>query len=393
MSCYCKGFVAALAAAVTLGALPPSHAASVDSAANTLGASFDLTLMMNSLSVCSTTPSTSVRVGATYFSGSAPISLSVSGVPAPSTAVFDPQVLTPQVASSELTLSGFAGVPQGSYALLVTGTGAGSVSKNLQLNVATGLPGSVTPQFPADGATGVELRPTLNWQELGGASSYKLEVASDLAFSKIVFSQNGITSTARTLPWLSPGKTYYWRVTANSACGQGVVSSAIRFTTATEICSAPGIAISGGSVGVNDTIVLGGSDTLSNLMVSFNATHGWVGDLKVTLSKANAISVLIDRPGVPATANGCGGANIDAILDAASSRPVEDVCETSGVAIAGIVAPNTPGFAPFIGLPLEGTWTLNVASVGNGGSGFFNDWCLIPVIVDDVIFEDGFETH
>ncbi len=356
---------------------------------------FNFTLDPASVSVCTTTNNATINLAATYdvgFSGT--VALAASGNPAPSTAVFAPTSMTPPTAASVLTLNGLSSVAPGNYPVTVTGTsGADVVSKTLALSVASALSGSVTLTAPANAATGVATSPTLTWQALAGAASYTVEIATDSAFASIVTTQSGISGTSYAASGLSPSTTYYWRVTPTNGCGGGTMSAVFNFTTANIICHSPNLAIPDGTpAGVNDTITLTDTSLLSGLTLQIKAVHTYVGDLKFTLSKGAASSAVIDRPGYTGTGFGCGNANIDVTLDDTASSPVENACSTTPPAIGGTLSPNAPGLAPFAGLSLSGTWTLNVSDNANGDTGTLTEWCLVPQIgISDVIFANGFE--
>ncbi|MDZ7310186.1 MAG: LamG domain-containing protein, partial [candidate division KSB1 bacterium] len=84
---------------------------------------------------------------------------------------------------------------------------------------------------PANGATGISATPTLHWNAVTGATSYKLQVSSDSTFSAPVVNQSGLTSTSYSGARLVNNTTYYWRVKAVNASGESAWSSVWRFTT------------------------------------------------------------------------------------------------------------------------------------------------------------------
>jgi subtilisin-like proprotein convertase family protein len=356
---------------------------------------FNFSLTPPSLSVCTTSNTATVNLAATYdvgFSGT--VALAATGNPVPSTAVFAPPTMTPPTAASVLTLGNLSAVAPGNYSISVTGTsGADTVTKALPLTIAGALSGSVTLLTPADGATGVATSPTLTWQAMSGAASYTVEVATDSGFTSIVATQAGISGTSYAPTGLNPNVTYYWHVKPTNGCGDGTVSATFSFTTANVICRNPALAIPDNvPAGVNDTLTLSDTSVLDGLQLSIKTTHTWVGDLKYTLSKAAVTSLVIDRPGAPASANGCNADDIDVTLDDAAASPVENACSTTPPALGGTLKPNAPGLAPFVGQTLAGTWTLNVSDNAGQDIGTLTEWCLIPTLaVSDVIFADGFD--
>jgi len=94
-------------------------------------------------------------------------------------------------------------------------------------------PGAFSLTAPANAAVNVPLLPTLTWTASAGATTYILEVASDVGFTNIVLSQVGIVTTSYTpgAP-VGQGITVFWRVTAVSVGGTTLATGApFSFTT------------------------------------------------------------------------------------------------------------------------------------------------------------------
>ncbi len=94
------------------------------------------------------------------------------------------------------------------------------------------LPIASTQSQPAENATGVALQANFEWAAVPGATSYKLQLADELAAfdANIIYSANTPATTFTLANNLLPAATYYWRVTAKNDCGS--TPSAIRtFTT------------------------------------------------------------------------------------------------------------------------------------------------------------------
>jgi len=90
---------------------------------------------------------------------------------------------------------------------------------------------------PINGASGVPLTPAITWGAVNSATSYDFKIATDAAFSNVVESKDGLTTTvfSPSKP-LSANTVYFWEVRANSGTniGNWVISS---FTTAAPISS------------------------------------------------------------------------------------------------------------------------------------------------------------
>jgi hypothetical protein len=104
-------------------------------------------------------------------------------------------------------------------------------SVEVGLSVSTAAPKIVTLVAPPDGGGDVSVVPALEWMAADGAQSYTVQLATDGAFADVVFEAE-VTETGATVdPALDPETTYYWRVQAHNACGDGAMSAAWSFTT------------------------------------------------------------------------------------------------------------------------------------------------------------------
>lgn len=147
------------------------------------------------------------------------------------------------------------------------------------------------------------------------------------------------------------------------------------------MCRAPGLAVPDNNpTGVSDNLVSSTLGTLSDLNVSIDTSHTWVGDLIFTILHVDTgTSVrIIDRPGVPASTFGCSGNNIGAILDDEALSPVENECAGGVPTINGAFSPNNP-LSAFDGEDLSGTWRLTVSDNAAGDTGTLDEWCLLLV--------------
>jgi hypothetical protein len=94
------------------------------------------------------------------------------------------------------------------------------------LTLTTG-PGPFTLVYPPDGSFGVDPNTFFLWNDAAGVTTYTLDVATDAAFTSLVFEVTGLpgSSFSSTLN-LAPLTTYYWRVTALNGTGSTMASGA-----------------------------------------------------------------------------------------------------------------------------------------------------------------------
>jgi hypothetical protein len=128
-------------------------------------------------------------------------------------------------------LTGFppvgAFVANGSY--IFAGTG-GPVFKRLLSDVGN-LPVAPTLSSPANAATNVAHSPTMIWNAVTGATSYRLQVSTSSTFSTTIVNDSTLTGTSRATGPLAGATVYYWRVRAKNVIGAGAWSTVWSFTT------------------------------------------------------------------------------------------------------------------------------------------------------------------
>lgn len=169
-----------------------------------------------------------------------PVTLSLPGL---DTAVFSGGMFTPNPVTvplnasidSVLTLGTQPGAANGVYPVLVHGADNQSPAlvkeATFNVQVASGQPGATTLTAPANGAVGTQRQPVFSWSADASAVNYTIEIAADAAFASIVDTGTPTAATYTPTAPLQPLTTYYWRVRANSPCGNGALSPVFSFTT------------------------------------------------------------------------------------------------------------------------------------------------------------------
>ena len=98
-------------------------------------------------------------------------------------------------------------------------------------------PGAPVLLLPANTAQNQAVSPTLSWNSMPTAASYRVQVSIDPSFSTTVFDGEGITDIAQSLSGLANNTLYYWHVAAVNAGGV-TWSAQWSFTT---IVAIPGV--------------------------------------------------------------------------------------------------------------------------------------------------------
>jgi subtilisin-like proprotein convertase family protein len=347
---------------------------------------FDLTVHPPQLERCisQTAAYTIIPEARDGFSGS--IALQVTGHPAGSSTALDPNPV-PVSASSHLTITTPADTRPGAYAMRILGTSASmTASVTAALDLYGAPPVTSSLQTPPDGVLVSNRHLSFSWSPVKRARGYRIEIASDAAFDAPIYSAT-VESSHHTLPIsLAYEARYDWRVIPLNPCGEGPPSPAWQFTTGTaplHVCLNVGQPISDMET-LTTTLVISEALPVLDLDVALTATHSWVGDLEITLrhQETGADVVLFDRPGVPETDVGCGGADLDIVLDDEADISVEDSCASVQPAYGpgDAFQPNSP-LRVVDGYGLNGHWTLKVTDWYTGDEGALDRWCLISTLM------------
>lgn len=198
---------------------------------------FSLTTSVRSASVCVLAspvalPPNTVSVGP--FSGfNSSVSLILSTLPAGITGSFTPPTVAAVPGTSTLNLTASPGVAPGTNVVTVQGTSGALVkTTNIALSATTIIPAAPALATPANGAMNVPINPTLSWTASAQAASYNVQVATDAAFTNVVFSGSVSAATSIVVTTgLASSTTYYWRVTSQNTCGTSAQSAVFSFTT------------------------------------------------------------------------------------------------------------------------------------------------------------------
>ena len=91
----------------------------------------------------------------------------------------------------------------------------------------------LAPQLvsPLNNAVGVLVSTNFVWRKVIGATSYRLQIATDSLFGNIVTNDSLITDSIKTVTGLSPSTYYYWRVNSVNNFGNGSFSEVRSFKT------------------------------------------------------------------------------------------------------------------------------------------------------------------
>ncbi|MEX0737310.1 MAG: fibronectin type III domain-containing protein, partial [Bacteroidota bacterium] len=151
--------------------------------------------------------------------------------------------LTAGLDSTATTTDSVSGLePSTLYFWRVRGGNAGGASAySAPFAFTTAQPPPAAPQLiaPLDGATNLPTTFTLSWDSTASAGSYRVQVATDSAFTALVFDGDSVTGTTQEVHDLTNGAMYFWRIAGRNSGGVGLFSSLRMFTTIPNPPTAP----------------------------------------------------------------------------------------------------------------------------------------------------------
>lgn len=301
------------------------------------------------------------------------VTLSVEGAPAGTTLAIAPNPLMPPGLST-VTIGSTNLADPGSYDITISGVADDSPGheETVELNLFDTGPSAPVLLLPVNGSLDQSHLAVFDWNDTPGATSYRIEVATDPDFTSLIADVSGLAASTWTPTTSLPDDTVlYWRVTAENACGE-VLSQVSAFRTLASSCltyvstDVPK-AINDNST-VNSVLVVPDFYAVTDVDVIINSiTHTYDGDLDISILHPDGTQIELS------TDNGGTGENyINTRFDDAASTPI-----TSGS------APFTGSFIPegnissLEGKPANGTWTLRVADDAGSDTGTLNAWSVV----------------
>lgn len=138
------------------------------------------------------------------------------------------------ITATSTTVTGLAGSTVYYWRVNAANTGGiSSWSVTFSFTTTAGsAPAAPILSSPVNGSSNVSRSSlTLSWNTSSGASSYTVQVSTDVAFSTIIYTSSGTSTTATINSTLGSHVTYYWRVNASNSNGTSGWSATWNFRT------------------------------------------------------------------------------------------------------------------------------------------------------------------
>ncbi len=313
------------------------------------------------------------------------VAFTLDGLPPDAVASISPNPIP--AGDSVLVVIGSLTTP-GQYTLsLVSASDTLVRERTIALQVVASQPDEPALAAPLDGQRDVVPGTFLRWAPVTDALHYGVQVSTTPAFTpdQVVW-ETTVAEAQASIGTLQPNSVYYWRVRAENACGQSGYSPIWAFQTARRVCGfefasedVPIVIPSAQPVTVASSLALTDARPVADVDVWVNIRHTFVGDLRARLIHPSGDTVLLfDQPGVPASAAGCSGNDIQATFDdeaVLTAADFEKTCNINPPAIAGVFQP-IDLLARFNHQAAPGGWRLEVRDLAEDDGGAIEAWGL-----------------
>jgi hypothetical protein len=141
-----------------------------------------------------------------------------------------------------------------------------------------------TLNTPADFSNGVSVNPSLSWNSVTNATSYRVQVSTTNLFS--TFTSNEVaTGTTKAISDLANGTSYFWRVCAKTATDSSAWSAVRSFTT-----------VAGNYISVPSSWVIAATNTGMNSTIGFQIGAAFTIGNRV-MQNGDAVGAFFNRDG------------------------------------------------------------------------------------------------
>lgn len=216
------------------------------------------------------------------------VTFSTQGLPTGATVSFSPETIN-QDGEVQVVIANLNGVTAQDYVLQFTGT-SNTVTQNVSANlvITNTVTNGVSLVLPSNGAEEIPVAAGFSWEENSNASSYIIQIATDVAFNELV-TEASSTINAFAATNLKKGIEYFWRVKPINTCSEGVFSEVFSFTT--EVCE---LCVSEGNTDFDTSTTFVGFNTIAN--ETPNKTSGYMDftSISTTVARDSIYSLVVN---------------------------------------------------------------------------------------------------
>jgi subtilisin-like proprotein convertase family protein len=304
---------------------------------------------------------------------SEPINFSVDNLPKGAVVKFDATTIAPDE-NTRLTID-FSNVKEENDFNIRLRAVSGNDTIFRTIKVSTTLTdfSALATREPQNGATAVDVLPTLKWNPSPNADFYDVQVAKNPTFATDVLVSNlknlKVSEITPTVTLLE-NSLYFWRIRASS-CRNGEWTVPSPFHTLTQNCTEylndkiTNISASSAAT-VNNDLEIPNNGIISDVNItSIKGQHGNLGQLEVRLISPDGKASLLSDKKCPAQ-----GGLINLRYD--DESPFVNKCDKSFLN-GPVYRPDSP-LSVFDGSNTKGKWSLQIKDLVAGDGGVIQSW-------------------
>ncbi len=262
-----------------------------------------------------------------------------------------------------------------------------TINEVIQLNVIPAILDNIDQQSPENYSKNISNNPVLEWTQIDNALEYIIELDKTPAFNSPNYQSYTSNTNTIQLNGLDIASVYYWKVSASNDCAMSISPIHFSFQTADSSCDAFAaedlpIPISNEAEGSYlSSIDINESFAISEVSVSMEIEHSWVGDIDAFLTNESTGQriELFNRLGYDGSGFGCDQSNLLLRFSDFAENTAEDLegtCNGGDFAAEGDYQSIDP-LNQLIGqMPNNGTWVLEINDYYNGDGGQLLSWSM-----------------
>lgn len=259
---------------------------------------FVMTLTENTLRTCAPEDIVYQFEYNTYLGFNETTTFSTSNLPIGTSAIFSPETATTDGTIVTLTIANISAELNGGHQPILTGTSL-TEENNITLSLIIDTEINTQPylSYPENETHSLHTDIDFTWEAETSINSFIIEIATDIEFINI--KESSITEFKKyKATSLDEDQTYYWRVRETNSCNVGENSIIYKFQTGpievfnfdnTESVEIP----DNDPTGISSTITISDNIYISDITITLNITHGYVGDLKISLKNPTGEEIIL----------------------------------------------------------------------------------------------------
>lgn len=313
------------------------------------------------------------------------VNLAVQNLPAGVNHYFTMNNLPPPF-NPQLVITNTIGANLGNYMIDIVGSSPTVMQQtlNAQLNIGSANMAAANLQMPIDKSIAQPIQPTFDWDDVAGAATYEIEIATDSLFTNIAESANNLTNSNYSLTnKLAFSTNYFWRVKSVNQCGNTSFGTFFQFETELRNCvtrislDVPKNISASGRPTISSTLNISSKAIITDINVkNLDGKHSWISDIDIILRSPSGTNATLFSQICNDEENFDVNFDDDALTGTLPCPPVG----------GGTYKSATP-LSIFNGEPANGTWTLTIMDNANGDGGSLDNWeleicaCVDPIMI------------